>query len=141
LKYSFSILLIFVLFLSCKNDKKANTIDTKSVSIIPEIVYEFGYNASDFHIIKDTIRKNETLGIILDRHHVAYPTINSIVQSVKDSFDLKKLKVGKPYTILSKKDTTQQAQVFIYQPNQVDYSIIDFKDSIITTKTVYFECL
>lgn len=134
MKHFLSILFILFLFFSCKYDKKVNTINTKPASIISKVVYEFGYNIADFHVIKDTIRKNETLGVILDRHHVNYPTINSIVQSVKDSFDLRKLKVGKPYTILSKKDSTQQAQVFIYQPNLVDYSIIDFKDSIITTK-------
>jgi len=102
---------------------------------IPEPVMEFGYNLDNYHVVKDTIRRNETLGIILDRHHVQYPTINAIVESVKGSFDVKKLKVGKPYTILAKKDTTQQAQIFIYQPSLVNYSVIDFKDSIVTTSS------
>ncbi|HIP48339.1 MAG TPA: M23 family metallopeptidase [Lutibacter sp.] len=136
MKNFLSFLFIFVVLFSCQNDKRVKSISVKPLPIIPEVVYEYGYNTNNFNVIKDTIRRNETLGIILDRHHIDYRTIHSIVQSVKDSFDLKKIQVGKPYTILSKKDTTQQAQVFIYQPNLVDYSIIDFKDSIITTKNL-----
>jgi murein DD-endopeptidase MepM/ murein hydrolase activator NlpD len=125
------ILFLSIVFfvLACQPNKK----QTISIPIpISEPVLEFGYDVDDYHIIKDTIRKNETLGIILDRHHVSYPTIYNIVTQIKDSFDVRKLKVGKPYTILSKKDSTQQAQIFIYQPNDVEYSVIDFKDSIIT---------
>ncbi len=129
LKQIILFLSILLFVLACQPNKK----QTISAPIsIPEPVLEFGYNVDDYHIIKDTIRQDETLGIILDRHHVDYPSIYNIVTQIKDSFDVRKIKVGKPYTILSKKDSTQQAQIFIYQPNAVNYSIIDFKDSIIT---------
>lgn len=136
MKFFLTFFSLIILFFSCQNDKKSIAKTQIPTEIIPEPVYEFGYNLDHFHVVKDTIRKNETLGVILDRHHVSYPKIHAIVSSVKDSFDLKKLRVGKPYTILTKKDTTQQAQIFIYQPNLVNYSIIDFKDSIITTQNI-----
>jgi len=123
------ILFISSLFFSCQ-PKEKQIAEIKP--IIPEPIFEFGYNLDKFKVIKDTIRQDETLGLILDRHHVGYPTIYNIVNQVKDSFDVRKIKVGKPYTILSKKDSTQEAQVFIYQPNAVDYAVIDFKDSLIT---------
>ncbi len=124
------LLVLSISFFGCKNtDKNLNT-SQEEVEVKP--TYEFGYNLDKFNVLKDTIQQNETLGVILDRHHVSYPIINNIVESVKDSFDLRKLKTGKPYTILAKKDSTEQAQVFIYQPNLVDYAVIDFKDSIIT---------
>jgi len=128
-------LLIFIsilLFLFSCETKKKEPIQTPK-EIIPEPVFEFGYNVDNYVVIKDTIRKNDTFGAILDKYHVAYPMINKIVESVKDSFNVKRMRVGKPYTILAKKDSTQKAQVFIYQPNQVAYSVIDFKDSLITT--------
>ena len=90
MKYFLSFLFILVVLLSCQNDKKVKSISVNPLPIVPEVVYEFGYNINNYNVIKDTIRRNETLGIILDRHHVDYPTIHSIVQSVKDSFDLKK---------------------------------------------------
>lgn len=123
------LLVLIILVVSCQNKTK-NVELPLNIEVKPN--YEFGYNLDQFLVVKDTIKQNETLGVILDRHHVGYPIINNIVESVKDSFDLRKLKVGKPYTILSKKDSTEQAQIFIYQPNPIDYSVIDFKDSIIT---------
>jgi len=121
--------LISTLLIACQSKEK-NT--TQAVSVVSKPIIEFGYNLDNYQVFKDTIRQDETLGIILDRHHVEYPMIYNIVTQIKDSFDVRRIKVGKPYTILSKKDSTQQAQVFIYQPNTVEYSVIDFKDSIIT---------
>lgn len=129
LKNIVRLLVLFILVVSCQNKTK----NVKSpLNVEEKPTFEFGYNLDQFLVVKDTIKQNETLGVILDRHHVAYPIINNIVESVKDSFDLRKIKVGKPYTILAKKDSTEQAQIFIYQPNPIDYSVIDFKDSIIT---------
>lgn len=129
LKNILRLLVVSILIISCQN-KARNAKSPLNVEEKP--TYEFGYNLDQFYVVRDTIRQNETLGVILDRHHVTYPIINKIVESVKDSFDLRKLKTGKPYTILAKKDSTQQAQIFIYQPNPIEYTVIDFKDSIIS---------
>ena len=83
-------------------------------------------------MVRDTIRNGESFGEILDRHHIDYPTIYKIASAAKDTFDIRKLRAGKPYTILAKPDSTEQAQVFIYQPNKVEYLIVDFRDSIQT---------
>ncbi len=123
------VLSTLLLLFSCQENKKQSQ---EIVRVTPAPKKEFGYITDDFVMTKDTIRKNETLGVILDRHHVSSKMIYTIVNQIKDSFDVKRLKVGKPYTILSKKDSTRQAQVFIYQPNAVDYSVIDFKDSLVT---------
>jgi len=131
LKYIFLFLSISLFFTACKENKKQ--IETPIAAIVKP-VFEFGYNVDDFTIIKDTIQRNETLGAILDRHHIDYKKIYSIVNQIKDSFDVKRLKVGKPYTLFLKKDSTAQAQIFVYQPNAIDYTIIDFKDSITTTQ-------
>ena len=44
------------------------------------------------------------------------------------------MRAGKPYTILASKDSTEKAQVFIYNHNKINATIIDFKDSLITAK-------
>lgn len=127
------VLALIILFISCKHSgEKADMVEKKVE--IPKPVLLFGYNLDNYNMVKDTISNNETLGVILDRYHVEYPTIYNIVNQIKDSFDVRKIKVGKPYTILSKKDSTQEAQVFIYHPNPIEYTIIDFKDSIATTR-------
>ena len=128
------ILLFLSLFIACSPSKKEESVTIKKKQE-PVPTYLFGYNLDNYNVVKDTILNNETLDVILDRHHVDYPMIYNIVNQIKDSFDVRKIKVGKPYTILSKKDSTRQAQIFIYQPSAVDYTIIDFKDSLVTAHT------
>ncbi len=121
-----------IIFHSCKKEpEKISKIIVNEIEK-PIIIEEFGYILNDYKVIKDTIRKGESFGEILDRHHIDYPAIYKIAAAVKDTFDIRKLRAGKPYIILAKKDTTEQAQVFIYQPNKVEYLIIDFTDSIQT---------
>ncbi|MCK5815958.1 MAG: peptidoglycan DD-metalloendopeptidase family protein [Flavobacteriaceae bacterium] len=95
---------------------------------IPTVI--FGYNFDDYTIIQDTIRKGESFGVILNRNHVESPMINRIAVKIKDTFDVRRLRAGKPYTVLVKKDSTEQAQVFIYQHNKIEYTVIEFIDTI-----------
>lgn len=97
----------------------------------PKIIYEYGFKLNDFNVIKDTIRNGESFGIILDRHHVFYPKINKIAATVKDTFDVRRVRAGKPYTILASKDSTETAQIFIYQDSKATATVINFKDSTI----------
>ncbi len=119
-------LLFVVLIIACKNEKPIKP-------IIPEkIVYEFGYRLNDYTVINDTLRSGENFGEILSRNKIGASKIHEIVTTIKDSFNIRSLKAGIPYTILATEDSTQQAQVFIYRQSKINYTIIDFKDSVIT---------
>jgi len=121
-----------LIFNSCK--KKADEIT--EVQIIEEekpiIIEEFGYILNNYTVFRDTIKNGESFGEILERYHIEYPAIYNIAEAAKDTFDIRKLRAGKPYTILAKNDSTEQAQIFIYQPNKIEYLIVDFTDSIQT---------
>ena len=125
------LLLLVSLFSSCKEEVTTNA--NKAIAVYkPEI--RFGYNLDHYKVIHDTIRSGESFGIILDRHHVFYPKINKIAATVKETFDVRRVRAGKPYTILASKDSTEKAQVFIYKHDKINATILDFKDSIITAK-------
>lgn len=121
-------LLILILFASCK-DEKAKIHLTPA---IPKIIYEYGFKLNDFTVINDTIKSGENFSEILDRHHVEYPKVLEIVTKIKDTFNVRRMKSGIPYTILAKKDSTEKAQVFIYKHSKVRYTVVDFKDSIVS---------
>jgi len=124
------VLLFFILFASCSDEKKDEVVEVKTPE--PEIIYKYGYKLNDFKVTNDTIKKNENFSEILGKYHVAYPKVLEIVNKVRDTFNVRRIKSGIPYTILAKKDSTEQAQVFIYKHSKVRYTVIDFKDSIIT---------
>ena len=89
---------------------------------------EFGFNLENFKVQIDTIRFGDSFGEIMLRNKLSYSQIYNIVQSIKDSFDVRWLTAGKPYTILSSKDSLVTPQYFIYQPNLLNYVVIDFSN-------------
>ena len=89
---------------------------------------EFGFNLDKYYVTKDTIKFGDSFGEILIKNKLTYPQIYRIVEKIKDSFDVRWLTVGKPYTILSSKDSLKVPKFFIYQPNLLNYVVIDFSD-------------
>ncbi len=126
--------MLFSLTFSCKKEKPEEVISEEIIEEIeaPKIIEEFGYVLNDYLVIRDTIKNGETFGGILDRHHIGHTSIFNIAAAARDTFDIRKLRAGKPYTILAKNDSTEQAQVFIYEKSKIDYLIVDFTDTIQT---------
>jgi murein DD-endopeptidase MepM/ murein hydrolase activator NlpD len=126
-----AVLLALILsFSTCKEEKEKSIVKIKKQK--PEI--RFGYKLDDYKVIQDTIKNGESFGQILDRHHVYYPKINEIASSISEIFDVRRVRAGKPYTILASKDSTEQAQIFIYKHDKINATVVDFKDSLITAK-------
>ncbi|CAN0410514.1 unnamed protein product [Pylaiella littoralis] len=118
--------------LACDNEKD-DVIEEIQTEPIPEIVEEFGYILNDFNVIRDTIRPGDTFGGILDANGVSNADILHVATQFRDSFDVRRIVVGKPYMLLNSKDSVNKTQVFIYQKNKVDFAVVDFRDSL----TVY----
>lgn len=95
----------------------------------PRMVY--GFNPDDFTVVADTIRKGDSFGELMIRNKVDYPKITTLAEQYRDTFDVRRIRVGKPYVILKSKDTTQSAQVFIYQNDPINYTVVDFRDSVV----------
>ena len=131
-------LTVFTL-VSCKQNKALSE-DAQISAVIPEKVEpielkEFGYNLSDYTVLRDTIKAGDSFGEILQRNNLDYPQIYNIVEGVKDSFDITNLQVGKPYTLLMVEgDSVQLPKCFIYQPNKIDYVVVDFNDTTVVKK-------
>lgn len=116
---------------SCKEKTDTSFEDTSEelVEVIPD-VYEFGFNLNDFTVKRDTVRKGDSFGVILERYKIGYPQIFTIAEKAKDTFDIRRLQIGKPYTLLCSKDSIATPKCFIYQPNQEEFVVINFQDSI-----------
>ncbi|MEP5340092.1 MAG: peptidoglycan DD-metalloendopeptidase family protein [Algibacter sp.] len=125
-------LFVVLSFIGCKEDEKQPISTEKEIVIVkPKEHFEFGFKLNDFLVKRDTIRSGDTFGVILERNSVGYPAIFNIAEKAKSTFDItRSLQVGKPYTLLCAKDTTEAARCFIYQPNLEEYVVIDFQDSI-----------
>jgi hypothetical protein len=114
--YILKYFILFILIQSCVFD--FNTTE----EIQPKI--EFGFEIDNYKVSRDTIRSGDSFGEILINKKLSYPQIYKIVQTIKDSFDIRWLTAGKPYTILSTKDSLEQPLYFIYQPNKLNIVVV-----------------
>ena len=104
--------------------------ETKVEIIKEKIVKEFGYTLNNYKVKKDTIVSGDSFGLILEKNNLFYPKIFDIVQETKKVFDIRRINIGRPYTILSSKDSLNKPLVFVYQPNPIDYIVVSLGDSI-----------
>ncbi|WP_188597738.1 peptidoglycan DD-metalloendopeptidase family protein [Polaribacter pacificus] len=131
MKNLLSIFSIVFLLVSCKSEITPPQNELSATVKVPKIVQKYGFKLDDYTVFHDTIKQGESFGVILDRYHVDYPIINKIATKVKDTFDVRMVRAGKPYIILASKDSTQKAQVFIYKNTKSIATVVEFNDSII----------
>ena len=112
--------------MSCRVEKPEKT----SEIIKEKIITQFGYTLNNFTVKKDTVKSGDSFGSILENNNLFYPQIYNIVQKAKKVFDVRKINIGKPYTILFSKDSLKTPKVFIYQPNLIDYVVVSLTDSL-----------
>ncbi|WP_369692163.1 hypothetical protein [Formosa haliotis] len=120
---------------SCKDEpqQQKQIKDELAVAVkdIPEPdVYEFGFKLNDYIVKRDTVKTGDSFGQIMAKNHVGYSLIHQIAEIARDSFDIRKIQIGKPYTLLCDKDSLQTPKCFVYQPNKEEYIVVNFQDSI-----------
>ena len=122
-------LLSLTLLVSCKTDtpqKIAQEIAPKA----PKDSIFYGINFNQFEVIRDTIKKNETFGQIMLRNNIGYAQIYGISKEYREVFDVRRLGIGRPYTLLKSKDSLQSTQYFIYEQDAIRYAVIDFTNGV-----------
>ncbi|TYP77055.1 peptidoglycan DD-metalloendopeptidase family protein [Aquimarina intermedia] len=128
------ILLAIAVFYSCKKENEKAKVAPAAVKVKkelpPPVVKEFGYALNDYQVIRDTIRRGDSFGGILDSHGITRAKVFEITNAIKDSFNVARIRAGKPYVVLKPKDTTKSAEIFVYINNKIDYTVVDFTDSI-----------
>ena len=122
------IVIAAVLFslISCNKDKEVleNQVIPKSKKS------DFGFKFSDFNVVQDSVKSGDTFGSILQNQNIGDKKVFDIVAQVKDTFDVRTIRIKKKYTLLRSKNKTNTLNVFIYQPDALHYYVIDLRDSI-----------
>ena len=121
-----SFFLISIFLISCSKAEKKEV----QKKVEEKIITEFGYTLNNYNVKKSKVKNGDSFGSILERNNLYYPQIYNIVQKVKKVYDIRKINIGKPYTILSSKDSLNTPLVFIYQPNKIDYVVVSLTDSL-----------
>ena len=118
--------LVILTFCCCTSIPKEENVEIKKEKLIKQ----FGYTLNNYTVVRDTVKRGDSFGTILENNNLFYPQIFNIVQKVKQVYDIRKINIGKPYTILFSKDSLKKPKVFIYQPNPIEYVLVSLTDSL-----------
>lgn len=128
-------IIVLITLVSC-NNKSEEERTIEEIYVKPPIVQQFGFKFNDFNVVHDTVRGGDTFGSILDGQNLDTLRVYDIVEKIKGEFDVRSIRVGKPYTILRSKDRYKKLEAFIYQQDRGSYYVVDLRDSISAYKKI-----
>jgi murein DD-endopeptidase MepM/ murein hydrolase activator NlpD len=126
LKKIILILVVFLAIFSC--NKKEDVLDNQVISKTKK--NDFGFKFSDFNVVEDSVKSGDTFGSILQKQDIGDKKVFDIVAQIKDTFDVRTIRINKHYTLLRSKNKTNSLQVLIYQPDALNFYVVDLRDSI-----------
>ncbi len=128
-KLSLIILLLITLY-SCKKSEEEVWIDDSEPS---KPIVDFGFKYNEFNVHFDTIGRQDTFERILKKQNLNGKKVADIIKIVKDSFPTS-VRYKRPYVCLRSKDKYNKLNYLIYQPDRLNYYLVDLTDSIIGFK-------
>ena len=132
MKKSILILLLLSLIVSCNKPKEV--IIEETIEETKPLLVDFGFTLNDFDVVRDTVSNGDNFSNILQKQNLGILKFDDILTKIKDTFNTRSIQKGKAFTILRRKDKTKKIQAFIYQPDRLNYYVIDFRDSITVQK-------
>ena len=127
-----------LLLISC-NNKGGNLAKKKSVNIsapIPNLHY--GIDLNYFEVKKHKIKRGDTFGKILETNGIDYPQVYAILEAIKGKADVRKLTIGKPYSLFFSNDSIALPEYFVYHPSVSGYTVIHLQDSLYGNDLTYY---
>jgi len=127
---AFIYLLLACFLLACGEEITNVEISQEQEKVVVEPDFRYGFNFNLYDAKQMKIKRGDTFGAILERNGIDYPQVYEILQQIKGKVNVRKLQIGKPYTLLFDKDSISTPKAFIYHPDALGYSVIQLRDSI-----------
>ena len=89
-------------------------------------VDKFGVDARGLEVIDDRVQRNETFSDLLAGHAVPYQQIVTVARAVRDTFDVRRIRAGKPYRVYVD-SASQQARYLAYASSRTRSVVIDLQ--------------
>jgi murein DD-endopeptidase len=127
------IIVIALLFLtSCKEEKNQQENTEQKIAAVeekaPEVAY--GFELDDFEVIRDTVRSGDSFGGLMLANNIDYNKVEVLSKKFRDTFDIRRIRVGRPYLILKSRDSLSRPEIFVYENDLINYTVVDFRDSV-----------
>ena len=122
--------LLILLTFSCQNKQNDKKTAGKTIKKEP-IVKKYGFTFNDFSVVEDTLHSGDTFSTILEAYTLpdSLKTLD-VTEKIKDSFDIKNIRAGKPFITLSDKKNKKNIKALVYVQDKTSYLVVDLRDSI-----------
>lgn len=134
MKYISLIILSALLLVSCVESQNS---ELPLITEADTLVFEnhpvntwYGLDTTGYHIHNGRIRRNQFLSEILDDYGVTYSDIDKLIRNSGETLDVRSIRAGTAYTLLTRGDSIEKADFMIYKDNPALAYIFDFTDSL-----------
>ncbi|MBI35315.1 MAG: peptidase M23 [Flavobacteriales bacterium] len=129
----FTLLLLLILTTNC-GESEINSSTTKNPDQIDTIIKEpqmlYGFHVDSFKVVGDKVKKNQFFSDLVTSHGISYATMNKMAYEGKKLFNVRKLRAGRHYTVFEKNDSSEKAQILVYEIDKINYIVYDLRDSL-----------
>jgi len=127
-------ILLLTTFIACKKEEKDVKPEPVAKKEVKKIRKEFGFVVDSFQVVHDTIKSGDTFGGLMTKQNFDAAAIHNITEKIRDTFNLRDIRIGKPYTLFKDKKAPHDLKAFVYQPDKLSYYVIDLRDSVVVHK-------
>src|SRR6056300_1284260 len=129
--YRVATLLLFLILFSCQEDTaktERSTIQKEEAKVVPNLLY--GIDQNQYQVETQKIKRGDTFGKILEDNGIDYPHVFNILEAIKGKVSVRKLTIGKSYSLFFSKDSIPTPEYFVYHPGPQPYTRIHLRDSL-----------
>ncbi|MFO8130313.1 MAG: peptidoglycan DD-metalloendopeptidase family protein [Bacteroidales bacterium] len=129
LVFSAVVLIVVMILYPFKQERQIPVLDGElPEAVVPQVAY--GIVVDSLDVIKGKIRPNQFLAEILLDFNVDYRVIDRIAGDSKKVFDVRKLRAGNTYAVITPRDSLAAPLYFIYEISPVDYVVYPLGDTL-----------
>jgi len=127
---------VVIFLLSQNQNESVDEVEVALADSLPEPILKYGIPIDSFLVVHDTIKSGSSLSDLLRPYQVSLHTIDKIGRMSTDSFRVDRIRAGQPVAYFCEEDTSKnlKAAYVVYENNSIDYTIFDFRDSIIISQ-------
>lgn len=90
----------------------------------------YGLVVDSFNVENFSVARNQNLASMLLAQNVDYQTIHQLAEKSKETFDMRRIRTGNPYTIFYSPDTLNIPLWMVYEIDKTDYLVMQLTDSL-----------
>ncbi len=126
--------MLMLALISCKNEEEKQAVTKVKKEPAPKVEKRYGFVFNDYNVVRDTIKRGDFFGSIMDQNGVGPGKVYEITEKVKDSFNPARITAGKKYFVLRAKDSAKTPEYFIYENDKINYTVLALGDSVYVKK-------